>query len=111
MLDEARRRHERGTDVVIAVIDHHDRPQVAALAHGPEVVGPGGVEMDVEAVLARRPEVAVVDDLAHANPSGSRNATRWQDVEELVGAGIEVLSTVSIQHVESLSDVVAEIVG
>ena len=87
MLDEARRRIERGTDVVIGVVDARDRPQVEALARGVEAVGSGGVEMDVDAVLARGPEVAVVDDLAHANPPGARNASRWQDVEELLAAG------------------------
>jgi two-component system sensor histidine kinase KdpD len=111
MLDEARRRIERGTDVVIGVVDARGRSQIEALARAIETVGPDGVEMDVDAVLTRRPEVAVVDDLAHANPPGARNASRWQDVEELLGAGIDVLSTVNIQHLESLRDVIADIVG
>jgi two-component system sensor histidine kinase KdpD len=109
MLDEAGRRKDRGTDVVIAVVDTHDRPPVDALTRELELAGPGGVEM--EAVLSRRPEVAVVDDLARANPPGSRHASRWQDVEELLDAGIDVLSTVSIQHLESLRDVIAGVVG
>ena len=111
MLDEARRRIDRGTDVVIGIVDARGRSQIEALAGAIETIGSGGVEMDVDAVLARRPEVAVVDDLAHANPPGARNPSRWQDVEELLGAGIDVLSTVSIQHLESLRDVVADIVG
>jgi two-component system, OmpR family, sensor histidine kinase KdpD len=111
MLDEARRRIERGTDVVIGVVDARGRPQIEALARALETVGPDGVEMDVDAVLTRRPEVVVVDDLAHANPPGARNASRWRDVEELLGAGIDVLSTVNIQHLESLRDVIADIVG
>src|SRR5262245_15862925 len=111
MLDEARRRVERGTDVVIGVVDVRGRSQIEALARGLETVGPGGVEMDVDAVLARRPQVAVVDDLAHANPLGARNASRWRDVDELLDAGIDVLSTVNIQHLESLRDVIADIVG
>jgi two-component system sensor histidine kinase KdpD len=111
MLDEARRRVERGTDVVIAVVDPRGRSQVDALTRGLETAGPGGAEMDVDAVLRRRPEVAVVDDLAHRNPPGARNPSRWQDVDELLGAGIDVLSTVSIQHLESLRDVIADIVG
>jgi two-component system, OmpR family, sensor histidine kinase KdpD len=111
MLDEARRRIDRGTDVVIGVVDARGRSQIEALARTVEVVGSDGVEMDVDAVLERRPEVAVVDDLAHVNPPGARNAARWQDVVELLGAGIDVLSTVSIQHLESLRDVIADIVG
>jgi len=111
MLDEARRRIDRGTDVVIGVVDARGRSQIEALAGAVQTVGSGGVEMDVDAVLARRPDVAVVDDLAHANPPGARNPSRWQDVEELLGAGIDVLSTVSIQHLESLRDVITDIVG
>ena len=111
MLDEARRRIDRGTDVVIGVVDARGRSQIEALAGAVQTVGSGGVEMDVDAVLARRPDVVVVDDLAHANPPGARNPSRWQDVEELLGAGIDVLSTVSIQHLESLRDVITDIVG
>src|SRR5256885_66707 len=68
-------------------------------------------EMDLDAVLARAPEVAVVDELAHTNVPGSRNAKRWQDVEELLEAGIDVLSTVNVQHLQSLNDVVERITG
>ncbi|MFI8993897.1 ATP-binding protein [Streptomyces sp. NPDC053542] len=119
MLSEAHRRLERGTDVVVAFVEHHDRPRTEVLLHGLEELGRrelshrGTVftEMDVDAVLARRPAVALVDELAHTNVPGSRNAKRWQDVEELLEAGIDVISTVNIQHLESLGDVVEAITG
>jgi two-component system sensor histidine kinase KdpD len=119
MLAEAHRRLERGTDCVVAVVEHHDRPRTEALLHGleqvprKEIAYRGGVftEMDVDAVLRRAPAVALVDDLAHTNVPGSRNAKRRQDVEELLAAGIDVISTVDIQHLESLGDVVESITG
>jgi len=118
MLDEARRRRARGTDVVLAVVDAHGRQEVAVQTRGLEVAprrrdadGTPTEEMDVDAVLARRPEVAVVDELAHTNAAGSRNADRWQDVEELLAAGIDVISTVNIHHLESLHDVIEGITG
>jgi two-component system sensor histidine kinase KdpD len=119
MLQEAHRRLNRGTDVVVGFAETHGRPQTAALLDGLEVVprrpmtyrGAEFTEMDVDAVLARRPEVAVVDELAHTNVPGSRNEKRWQDVHELLDAGITVLSTVNIQHLESLNDVVEHITG
>src|SRR3954470_2695765 len=119
MLGEARRRLDRGTDVVVGLVETHGREKTAVLLDGLEVVprrhaGPRGREfdeMDVDALLARRPEVAVVDELAHANVPGSRNAKRWQDVEELLEAGVTVLSTVNVQHLESLNDVVRRITG
>jgi two-component system sensor histidine kinase KdpD len=119
VLGEAHRRRERGTDVVIGHVETHGREKTAELVAGLEVVPPRhgthrGVElaeMDVDAVLARAPEVAVVDELAHTNAPGSRNAKRWQDVEELLEAGIDVLSTVNVQHLESLNDVVQRITG
>ncbi|MEV5318594.1 sensor histidine kinase KdpD [Streptomyces sp. NPDC052687] len=119
MLAEAHRRVERGTDCVVAVVEHHGRPRTEALLHGLEQVprrslehrGAVFTEMDVDAVLARRPRVALVDELAHTNVPGSRNAKRWQDVEELLAAGIDVISTVNIQHLESLGDVVESITG
>ncbi|MDQ0751801.1 two-component system sensor histidine kinase KdpD [Streptomyces africanus] len=119
MLSEAHRRVERGTDCVVAFVEHHDRPRTETMLHGLERVPcrrlayRGGVfpEMDLDAVLARRPQVALVDELAHTNVPGSRNAKRWQDVEELLAAGIDVVSTVDIQHLESLGDVVESITG
>ncbi|KOV99813.1 histidine kinase [Streptomyces sp. NRRL B-1140] len=119
MLSEAHRRVGRGTDCVVAFVEHHGRPRTAVMLHGLEQVPRkelayrGGLfpEMDLDAVLARRPQVALVDELAHTNVPGSRNAKRWQDVEELLAAGIDVVSTVNIQHLESLGDVVESITG
>ncbi|WP_037857445.1 sensor histidine kinase [Streptomyces sp. NRRL S-340] len=119
MLSEAHRRVERGTDCVVAFVEHHDRPRTEVMLHGLEQVprrelahrGALFTEMDVDAVLRRAPAVALVDELAHTNVPGSRNAKRWQDVEELLAAGIDVVSTVNIQHLESLGDVVESITG
>ncbi|WP_052425155.1 sensor histidine kinase [Streptomyces fulvoviolaceus] len=119
MLSEAHRRVERGTDCVVAFVEHHHRPRTEVMLHGLEQIPRreleyrDGVftEMDVDAVLARRPDVALVDELAHTNVPGSRNEKRWQDVEELLAAGINVVSTVNIQHLESLGDVVESITG
>ncbi|WP_340384697.1 sensor histidine kinase KdpD [Streptomyces sp. SS7] len=119
MLSEAHRRVERGTDCVVAFVEHHHRPRTEVMLHGldhlprRELAYRGGIftEMDVDAVLARHPQVALVDELAHTNVPGSRNAKRWQDVEELLAAGIDVITTVNIQHLESLGDVVESITG
>lgn len=119
MLEEAHRRAGRGTDVVIGLVETHGRSHTAALVGGLEQVprrkttyrGAGFTELDLDAVLARRPEVAVVDELAHTNVPGSRNDKRWQDIQELLDAGISVLSTVNIQHLESINDVVTRITG
>ena len=119
MLGEAHRRQERGTDVVAAVVETHGRKKTADLFDGIEVVPPrfvdyrGGTfpELDVPAVIARRPDVVLVDELAHTNTPGSANPKRWQDVEELLAAGIDVISTVNVQHLESLNDVVTQITG
>ncbi|SDE63914.1 two-component system, OmpR family, sensor histidine kinase KdpD [Blastococcus fimeti] len=119
MLGEAHRRAARGTDVVVGLVETHGRPRTAEQLDGLELVPRAvrvhsGVELrdlDVDAVLTRRPEVVVVDELAHTNVPGSRNAKRWQDVEDLLAAGISVLSTVNVQHLESLTDVVAQITG
>ncbi|WP_328878647.1 sensor histidine kinase [Streptomyces sp. NBC_00299] len=119
MLAEAHRRVERGTDCVVAFVEHHGRPRTEVMLHGLEQIrrkdltyrGSAFTEMDVDAVLARHPQVALVDELAHTNIPGSRNAKRWQDVEELLAAGIDVISTVNIQHLESLGDVVESITG
>ncbi|ETW26335.1 histidine kinase [Mycobacterium gastri 'Wayne'] len=119
MLGEARRRLERGTDLVAAVVETYGRAKTAALLDGIEIIPPHYVEyrgvsfpeLDVPAVLARHPKVVLVDELAHTNTPGSKNPKRWQDVEELLDAGITVISTVNIQHLESLNDVVAQITG
>ncbi|HVK20261.1 MAG TPA: sensor histidine kinase KdpD [Actinokineospora sp.] len=119
MLGEAHRRRERGTDVVVGLVETHGRAKTAELLDGLDIVprakihhrGVDFTEMDIDALLARAPEVAVIDELAHTNVPGSRNAKRWEDVEELLDAGIDVLSTVNVQHLESLNDVVERITG
>ena len=119
MLGEGHRRAERGADVVVGFAEPHGRPHTSVLLDGLEIIprarleyrGATFEEMDIDAVLARRPQVALVDELAHTNVPGSRNEKRWQDVEELLDAGIEVISAVNIQHLESLNDVVEKITG
>jgi two-component system, OmpR family, sensor histidine kinase KdpD len=119
MLGEAHRRLERGTDVVAAVVETHGRKKTADLIEGIETVPPKLIdyrgkrfaELDVEAVLRRAPQVVLVDELAHTNTPGSKNLKRWQDVGELLEAGIMVISTVNVQHLESLNDVVTQITG
>ncbi|HSE69511.1 MAG TPA: sensor histidine kinase KdpD [Nocardioidaceae bacterium] len=119
MLSEGRRRLERGTDVAVGFVETHGRLHTAEMTEGLEIVPRRelcyreGVfeEMDVDAVLARHPKVALVDELAHTNVPGSRNAKRWEDVEELLEAGIDVVTTVNVQHLESVNDVVAKITG
>ncbi|GAB3457706.1 sensor histidine kinase KdpD [Streptomonospora sediminis] len=119
MLAEAHRRRSRGADVVAACVETHGRRRTAAMVGDLETVPPqtavhrgaAFAEMDLDAVLARRPQVALVDELAHTNVPGSANAKRWQDVKTLLDAGITVLSTVNIQHLESLNDVVKQITG
>ncbi|MGA5823297.1 ATP-binding protein [Kitasatospora sp. NPDC094028] len=119
MLDEARRRQERGADVVVGYIECHGRRHTEAMIDGLEVQprvhrsyrDAEFEEMDLDGVLARRPSVVLVDELAHTNIPGGRHAKRWQDVEELLAAGIDVITTVNIQHLESLNDVVQKITG
>ncbi|WP_083443097.1 sensor histidine kinase [Mycolicibacterium aurum] len=119
MLGEAHRRMERGTDVVAAVVETHGRAKTAELYEGIETVPPkileyrgrSFTELDIDAVLRRDPQVVLVDELAHTNAPGSRNAKRWQDIEELLAAGITVVTTVNVQHLESLNDVVTQITG
>ncbi len=119
MLEEGRRLLGTGADVVIGIVETHGRAATAAMTAGlpalpRRTVAHRGValeEMDLDAVLARRPQIALVDELAHTNAPGSRNEKRWQDVEELLAAGIDVLSTLNIQHIASLNDVVEQITG
>ncbi|WP_443066503.1 ATP-binding protein [Streptomyces sp. NBC_01262] len=119
MLDEGRRRAARGTDVVVAFAECHKRPNTEAMLDGLEMIprtereyrGTVFPEMDLDAVLARAPQVALVDELPHTNIPGGRNAKRWEDIGELLSAGIDVVTTVNIQHLESLNDVVRKITG
>ena len=119
MLNEGWRRKERGTDVVVGWVEEHGRPQTDAQLRDLPVFPRKGVdyrgqpfqEMDLEGLLARRPELVLVDELAHTNVPGTGNAKRYQDVEALLDAGINVISTVNLQHLESLNDVVERITG
>ena len=119
MLGEAHRRFGRGTDVVIGICEPHQRSYTATQMEGLEIVplreieyrGTSFRELDIDAVLARAPQVALIDELAHTNVPGSRNTKRWADIHELLDAGIDVISTVNIQHLESLNDVVESITG
>jgi two-component system, OmpR family, sensor histidine kinase KdpD len=117
MLQEGRQAQAEGRDVVIGYLEPHDRPETAALAEGLEVVPRlparhGSLELeelDVQRVIRRAPELALIDELAHTNVSGMRNEKRWQDIDEVLAAGIDVISTVNVQHLESLNDAIFEL--
>lgn len=119
MLEEGKRLLGEGKDVIGGIIETHQRRATAAMAQGLEIIPARTVshrgillsELDVDAVLARKPDLVLVDELAHTNAPGSRHRKRWQDVEEILAAGIDVISTVNIQHIESLNDVVERITG
>ncbi|MEO6116580.1 MAG: DUF4118 domain-containing protein [Pseudolysinimonas sp.] len=119
MLEEGRRLSHEGRDVVVAVVETHGRAATSALVDGLEVVPRRTVEhrgvtldeMDLDAVIVRHPDIALVDELAHTNAPGSQHAKRWEDVQAILDAGIDVISTVNIQHIESLNDVVQQITG
>ena len=117
MLQQARARKQDGYDIVVGVVETHGRKETQALLDGLEIVprkrleykGQWLEEMDLDAIIARRPQIALVDELAHANAPGSRHPKRYLDIEELLHRGIDVYTTVNIQHIESLNDVVAQI--
>ena len=119
MLQEGRQARQGGRDVVIGYLEPHDRPETAALAEGLEAVprlrtAHGGLEleeMDVDAVIERRPELALVDELAHTNAEAMRHEKRYQDIDDLLTSGIDVTSTVNVQHLESLNDAIFELTG
>jgi two-component system, OmpR family, sensor histidine kinase KdpD len=119
MLAEAHRRHSRGEDIIIGYVEPHLRPDTLALVEGLEVVPPKQIdyhgstftELDTDAVIERNPTTVLVDELAHTNVPGTRHDKRWQSVEELLDAGINVVSTVNVQHLESLNDTVCNITG
>ncbi len=119
MLNEGQRRKERGTDVVIGYIETHQRPQTVAQLGDLEMISRQKVpyrgitleEMDTAAIIARHPQVALVDELAHTNVAGSNHPKRYQDVHDLLDAGIDVVTTLNVQHLESLNDLVASITG
>jgi two-component system sensor histidine kinase KdpD len=117
MLSEGHRRRERGTDVVVGFVATYGRKQTIAMLEGLDLVpmqvleyrGRRFEEMDVDAVIERAPQVALIDELAHTNIPGARHGKRWEDVVEILAAGIEVITTINIQHVESLNDVIANV--
>jgi two-component system sensor histidine kinase KdpD len=117
MLSQARRRKAEGTDVVIGVVETHGRAETDRLTRGIEAIAKRSMsykghtlaEMDLDAILARKPRLVLVDELAHTNVEGSRHPKRYQDVEEILAAGIDVYTTLNVQHIESLNDVVARI--
>src|SRR6195256_2736182 len=117
MLQSAQAKRREGYDVVVGVVETHGRRETEALLDGLEIVPRRHItykdqsldEMDIDAIIARRPQIVLVDELAHTNAPGSRHPKRYLDVEELLGRGINVYTTVNIQHIESLNDVVAQI--
>jgi two-component system, OmpR family, sensor histidine kinase KdpD len=119
MLQAARRRHDEGADVVVGIVETHGRSETAALLDGFDILplvhieyrGRKLGEFDLDAALARKPQLILVDELAHSNVQGARHLKRWQDVYELLDAGIDVYTTVNVQHLESLNDVVGQITG
>src|SRR5262249_40518425 len=119
MLEAARRERAEGVDVVVGYVEPHGRAETESLLQGLEAIPHRMVpyhavtlrEFDLDAALKRKPRLILVDELAHTNAEGSRHAKRWQDVEELLEAGIDVYSTLNVQHVESLNDVIAQITG
>ncbi|HLP77275.1 MAG TPA: two-component sensor histidine kinase, partial [Candidatus Paceibacterota bacterium] len=119
MLEAARRELKSGRDIVIGYVETHGRKETDALSEGIPLIprrvvdyrGVSLTEMDLDAVLARRPELVLVDELAHTNAAGSRHPKRWQDVQELLECGIDVFTTLNVQHVESRADAVRQITG
>jgi two-component system, OmpR family, sensor histidine kinase KdpD len=119
MLEAARREKAAGVDVVVGYVEPHGRKETEALLEGLEVVPTSQIEyhgmtlreVNVDAIIKRRPELVLIDELAHTNAEGSRHTKRWQDVEDLRAAGINVYSTLNVQHIESLNDIVAQITG
>jgi len=119
MLQEAHDLKRRGVDIVIGFVETHGRSETAALIGSLEVIPRKSIqyrgvtleEMDLDAVLARRPNIAIVDELAHTNVPGSTHAKRWEDVQALIERGINVITAVNVQHIESLNDVIQEMLG
>src|SRR4249920_3805401 len=119
MLSEAHERKRAGSEVVVGLVETHGRRETEALLEGLEVIprrpieyrGTRVLEFDIDAALARKPGLLLLDELAHTNAPASRHKKRWQDIEELLAAGIDVYTTLNVQHVESLVDVVSDITG
>lgn len=119
MLEAAQKRREEGVDVVVGVAETHGRRETEALLDGLEILprrihshrGRDIPEFDLDAALTRRPTLIIVDELAHTNAPESRHKKRWRDIQELLGAGISVYTTVNVQHLESLNDIIRQITG
>lgn len=115
MLDEARRRRERGQDVVVGAVQRHVPPEVEAVLRKLEVIPlktiGQGTAIDVDALIRRRPAICIIDGLAYDNPPGLRNPTRWQDVQELLSAGIKVIASINLQYITELREQVEAITG
>ena len=119
MLEAAHQRQAEGVDVVVGIVETHGRQETEALLAGLEIIPRKSLEyrliqlteLDVDSVLVRRPQLVLIDELAHSNAPGSRHPKRYLDVEELLSAGIDVYTTLNIQHLESLNDVVSQITG
>jgi two-component system sensor histidine kinase KdpD len=119
MLEAARVRKKEGVDIVIGYVEMHKRPETAALLEGLEILSTKVIEyknvelkeFDIDAAIKRNPRLIIVDELAHTNASGSRHAKRWQDVDELLDKGIDVYTTLNVQHCETATDIVAQITG
>ena len=119
MLQEAQRLRATGLDVLVGVVETHGRQETQALLPGLTLLPPKRIhhrgrqvqEFDLDAALARRPALILMDELAHSNAAGSRHPKRWQDIEELLNAGIDVFTTVNVQHLVSLNDVVSGVTG
>ncbi|MFS0469637.1 sensor histidine kinase KdpD, partial [Corynebacterium striatum] len=114
MLSEAHTLVDQGRDVVVGVVEDHGRAYTKALCEGLEIVprraveGISAGEMDTTAVIQRHPEIVLVDEFAHSNPRGEVHEKRWEDIEQILDAGIDVMSTLNIQHLESLNDVIKQ---
>ncbi len=119
MLESARQKRAEGVDIIVGLVETHGRKETEALLEGLEILPRRNIEyrgavlkeFDLDSALRRKPAIMLVDELAHTNAPGSRHKKRWQDVYELLGAGISVYSTVNVQHLESLNDVVSQITG
>ena len=119
MLESARQKRAEGVDIIVGLVETHGRKETEALLEGLEMLPRRNIEyrgavlkeFDLDSALRRKPAIMLVDELAHTNAPGSRHKKRWQDVYELLGAGISVYSTVNVQHLESLNDVVSQITG
>ena len=119
MLEAARKKREEGVDILVGLVETHGRKETEALLEGLEILPRRNIEyrgtilkeFDLDTALHRKPTIILVDELAHTNAPGSRHKKRWQDIYELLGAGISIYTTMNVQHLESLNDVISQITG